>query len=154
MESGVDSGWQMLLGLLKFYVENYFGKDRELFFAMLPAQFEFPALRQLFTTEEGLNQWLQLKSAPPEKIGDRIKFVLDAGQTITGQVLALTHHEMSVSWEEIDGYLEIKSFPTGAGNKGLCLRGATYSPQNHSASDIDGLIKDTLVKLFAALSSG
>ncbi len=152
-ESGVDSGWDMSLSILKNYVENQFGKNRQTFFAMLPAHFEFPVLRRLFTTEEGLNQWLRLEGAPPQKPGDTVRFHLDAGISITGRVLALTHHEMSLSWDEIDGYLELKSFPTGGDNKGLCLRGATYSPKKHPAEEIEVMIKDTLVKLFAALSS-
>lgn len=152
-DSGVDSGWDMSLSVLKNYVENHFGKDRSTFFAMLPAQFEFATLLKLLTTADGLNQWLHLESAPPTKVGDRIRFRLDAGYTISGQVLALTHHEMSLSWEEIEGYLEIKSFPTSGDNKGLCLRGATYASGKHSADEIEVAIKDTLVKLFAALSS-
>ena len=120
---------------------------------MLPAQFQFPKLNRLCTTEEGLNEWLKLDSAPPQKIGDPYKFIFDSGRTASGHVLALTHHEMALSWDEIEGYLEIKSFPTGGENKGLCLRGATYSPSSHSADDLETEVKDSLVKLFAAVSS-
>ncbi len=151
-ESGVESGWEMALGLLKYYVEKHFGCDRETFFAMLPAQFELLSLNKLFTTAEGMGQWLTLESAPPQKAGDECRLKLDNGMTISGRVLAITHHELAVSWDEIDGYLELKSFPTGGDNKGLCLRGATYSPQSHSHDELEAAVKDTLVKLFAAVS--
>jgi uncharacterized protein YndB with AHSA1/START domain len=152
-ESGVESGWEMALGLLKYYIETQFGKDRETFFAMLPAVFELEKLHHLFTTTEGLQQWLTVESAPPEKPGDLVKFRFDGGQTISGRVLAITHHELALSWDEIDGYLELKSFPTQGENKGLCLRGATYSPQTHSTENLEGIVKDALVKLFAAVST-
>ena len=152
-ESGVDSGWEMSLSLLKYYVEKQFGRDRETFFAMLPAHFEFPVLRNLFTTAEGLNSWINLESAPPEKVGDEVKLRLDDGSHISGTVLALTHHEMSLSWDEIDGYLELKSFPTGGNNKGLCLRGGTFNPSSHDIDEIEAKVKDLLVKLFAALTT-
>jgi len=152
-QSGVESGWQMALGLLKFYVEKHFAQERATFFAMLPAQFEFPALHQLYTTTEGLSKWITLKSDPPTKIGDPISLELDDGTPMNGKILALTHHEMAWSWDEVDGYMELKSFPTGGENKGLCLRGGTYAPQQHKAEDLEQQAKDTLVRLFAALSS-
>lgn len=151
-ESGVDSGWDMALSILKNYIENHFTKDRTTFFAMLPAQFEFEKLRELFSTAEGLQKWLTLESDPPGKVGDSYRFVLDGGLVMTGRVLAITHHEMALSWDDIDGYVEIKSFPTRGDNKGLCLRGATYSPDKNSVEEIEAQIKDALVKLFAALS--
>ena len=153
MESGVDSGWTMSLSILKYYIDKQFGKKRECFFAMLPAHFEFPQIRELFSTREGLEKWLTLQSPPPTKIGDDYRFRLDSGQILSGKVLAITHHELSLSWDEIDGYLELKSFPTGEGNKGLCLRGATYSPEKFPVSGLETEVKDALVKLFAALSS-
>lgn len=151
-ESGVDSGWQMSLGILKHYIEHYFAHDRQTFFAMLPAQFDFSTLKALFSTKEGLDRWLTLLSDPPEKMGDPYHFKFDSGAELTGEVLAITHHELALSWKEIDGYLELKSFPTGQNNKGLCLRGGTYAPARHNVNDIEVEIKDTLVKLFAALS--
>jgi hypothetical protein len=144
----------MSLGLLKYYVEEQFAKDRGTFFAMLPAQFEFPAVHRLYTTAEGFAQWSTLEGEPPKQRGDRLALKFDNGQKLSGKILALTHHEMSTSWEEIDGYLELKSFPTGGDNKGLCLRGGTYSPTQHNTDELEALIKDTLVKLFAAVSSG
>ncbi len=153
MESGVDSGWQMLLGVLKNYIENHFGKDRGCYFAMLPAHFDFEQLRPLFATTEGLKQWLILDGEAPTERGQSFRFKLDGGRTMTGKVLALTHHEISLSWKEIDGYLEIKSFPTGGDNKGLCIRGATYSPDKFPPEELEAQAKDMLVQLFAALSS-
>lgn len=151
-ESGVDSGWQMTLGLLKLYVEEYFGKPREKFFAMLPAHFEYETLRQLYSTTSGLQQWLTVSGEAPTEVGQDFRFELGNGEIMSGTVMTMTHHEMLLSWKEIQGYLELKSFPTGGGNKGLCLRGATYAPNQVSATELEAKAKDTLVKLFAALS--
>ncbi len=152
MESGVDSGWDMALGVMKLYVEKYFGKNRGTFFAMLPAQFEYSQLRPLYTTAEGLQKWLTIGGEPPVKPGQKYCFQLNENETMSGEVLALTHHEMALSWEEISGYIELKSFPTGGENKGLCLRGSTYSPETASADLLETRAKDYLVRLFAALS--
>lgn len=152
-ESGVESGWQMALSVLKNYVENHFGKNRETFFAMLPAQFDFDTLRSLFTTVDGWGKWLDLESAPPQKPGEEYALKFDSGQRASGKVLALTHHEICMAWDEIDGYWEIKSFPTGGDNKGLCIRGGTYSASAHSVEEIEAEIKNALVRLFAALST-
>lgn len=153
LESGVDSGWSMALGVVKLYIERYFGKPRTTFFAMLPAQFQYDQLRPLYNTEEGLKRWLTVGGAPPGQAGEPYRFQLDDEQTMSGHVLAHTHHELALSWDEIDGYLELKSFPTGGENKGLCLRGSTYRPSEHSSEDLEKYVKDLLVRLFAALSS-
>ena len=152
VESGVDSGWQMALSVLKNYVENHFGKNRETFFAMLPAQFEFSTLRALFSTTEGWNKWVKLEGESPQKAGDPYSVILDSGKKASGKVLALTHHEISMAWDQIDGYWEIKSFPTGGDNKGLCMRGGTYGGK-HNPDEIEMEVKATMVQLFAALSS-
>lgn len=151
-ESGVDSGWEMTLGLLKNYLENHWGKERETYFAMLPAQFDFAHLRPLFKTTEGLKKWLVLEGEAPSEVGQDYRFKVAENEYMTGKVLAFTHHEMALSWKEIDGYFELKSFPTGGDNKGLCLRGATYSPEKFPALAIEAHVKDLLVKLFAALA--
>lgn len=153
LESGVDSGWSMSLSILKYYIEKQFGRNRECFFGMLPAQFEFPTIRALFSTKEGLEKWLTLESPPPQKAGDNYRFRLDSGRIMSGEVLAITHHELSLSWDEVDGYIELKSFPTGGDNKGLCLRGATYSPDKYPVEELELEAKNALVRLFAALSS-
>lgn len=151
--SGVDSGWQMTLGLMKLYVEEYYGKARERFFAMLPAQFEYETLRRLYSTTEGLKEWLITSGEAATEPGQPFAFTLDSGDTMSGKVMAISHHEMLISWKEIEGYLELKSFPTGGANKGLVLRGATYMPSKYSAAEIEAKIKDLLVKLFAAVAA-
>jgi uncharacterized protein YndB with AHSA1/START domain len=152
--SGVDSGWAMTLGLLKLYVEDYYGKTRERFFAMLPAQFEYETLRRLYSTTEGLKEWLIVEGEAATEPDQQFCYTLDSGETMSGRVMAISHHEILWSWKEIEGYLELKSFPTSGDNKGLVLRGATYMPAKFAASEIEVKIKDILVKLFAAVVAG
>lgn len=151
--SGVESGWQMTLGLMKLYVEKYYGKRRERFFAMLPAQFDYATLNRLYSTTEGLKQWLISDGEAATQADQAYRFVLDDGEVMSGNVMAISHHEVLWSWKEIEGYLELKSFPTTGDNKGLVLRGATYMPDKYRAEDIEVKVKDLLVKLFAAVAS-
>lgn len=152
--SGVESGWQMTLGLMKLYIEQYYGKPRERFFAMLPAQFEYPTLHRLYSTTDGLKQWLITAGTAATEPDQPFHYTLDSGESMSGRVMAISHHEILWSWTEIDGYLELKSFPTTGDNKGLVLRGATYRPDLHTPANIEDKIKGLLVKLFAALAIG
>lgn len=152
LESGVDSGWTMALAILKYYVENHYAQNRQKFFALLPASFSYDHLLTFLTTEEGLACWLTRSGSLPGA-GQAFELVLDDGTTMSGTVLALTHHEMALSWEQINGYVEFKSFPLGDGaQKALCIRGAGYEIGPERVQQIEEFAKDALVKLFAAVA--
>lgn len=151
-ESGVESGWVMACSVLKHYVENYFGEPRRSFFAFLPASFTYERFLTLLTTPEGLASWLTREGSVSE-VGQPYSLTLDNGNTMSGRVLALTHHEMALGWDEIRGFLEFKSFPLGRdGQKALCLRGSGYSLSQERADELEQFVKDSMVKLFAAVA--
>ena len=152
VESGVESGWQMALGILKLYLENHYGKKRKSFMGMLPATFEYDQLRPFYTTEQGLAYWWTEGGVFPHTLGERFELTLHGGEKMTGQVLAVTHHEVALSWDQINGYVEFKSFPLQGGQKSLCLRGAGYEVSQEVVDQAEFRCKDSLVRLFAALA--
>lgn len=152
LESGVDSGWAMALGVLKLYLEQHYTEKRKSFLAMLPAQFTYDHLRAFTLTPEGQREWLAVSGHFPNQVGEKFELEMVGGQKMSGEVLVITHHEILVSWHEVNGYLEFKSFPLSGDQKGLCIRGAGYDISDERSDEIEELCKETLVRLFAALA--
>ncbi|MGB0035916.1 MAG: SRPBCC domain-containing protein [Candidatus Acidiferrales bacterium] len=109
---GVDSGWRMSLAILKYYLENFFGKRRTMSLIMRPASFEYHQLRDYFLDAGKLSQWL-VSGGSIGKVGDACQLVLRDGRKLTGRVLEITKWEVALSWEEIRGTLELKGFSMG-----------------------------------------
>ena len=109
---GVNSSWQMSLGILKHYLENYFGRSKQVLLVMQPAAFQYDRLLPNFLDPSKLSRWLT-KSGAIGKVGDRCNLVLQDGGSLTGRVLAVTQREVTLSWEEIGGTLELKGFSMG-----------------------------------------
>ena len=109
---GVVSGWKMSLAILKYYLENHFGRAKTAMLLVRPASFTYEQLREYFVDASKLPQWLT-KSGAIGKVGDACRLELREGGTLTGRVLADTGREVTVSWEEIGGTLELKGFSMG-----------------------------------------
>ncbi len=151
-ESGVESGWEMALAVLKLYVEDHFFEKRSKFFGMLPAEFSYDHLRKFLLTPAGQTMWWAQEGSFPEQVGAEFSLTLDDGQPMSGRVLAVTHHEVALSWKEINGYVEFKSFPLAGQQKALCIRGAGFSFEAERREATETYCKDALVRLFAALA--
>jgi uncharacterized protein YndB with AHSA1/START domain len=113
---GVVSGWKMSLAILKHYLENHFGRTKNGFLIMRPASFAYEELHTYFDDPVKLAHWLT-NSGAIGKVGEACQLELRDGggraPTVTGRVLADTGREVTVSWDEIDGTLELKGFPVG-----------------------------------------
>ena len=113
---GVVSGWKMSLAILKHYLENHFGRAKAGFLIMRSASFAYEELHTYFTDPARLALWLT-NSGAIGKVGDPCRLELRDGggfaPTVTGRVLADTGREVTVSWDEIGGTLELKGFPVG-----------------------------------------
>ncbi len=109
---GVDSGWKVMMAVLKLYLEQYFGKPRAQAFHMRPAAFEYDKLPPYYLTAGGLTRWLAL-SASIGGVGAPCRLELIGGGTLTGHVLEITRRETLVRWNEIDGVLAFKAFGMG-----------------------------------------
>lgn len=111
---GIDSGWSMALAAMKHYVENHFGEEKTTISIFRPARFDYDdLLRQRYQNGEGLAGWLT-RGGGDIREGSPVRLTLQGGHTLTGDVLALTDHEVSVSWDELDGVLELKTRPSAA----------------------------------------
>jgi uncharacterized protein YndB with AHSA1/START domain len=109
---GVNSGWQMSLSNLKHYLENYFGRRKSALLIFRPASVQYDRLLSNFLDPARLSRWLT-KSGAIGKVGDRCDLVLQYGGSLTGRVLAVTQREVTLSWDEIGGTLELKGFSMG-----------------------------------------
>lgn len=109
---GVVSGWKMSLAILKHYLENYFGRSKSTIMILRPASFTDAELLKCFLEGPKLAEWLTT-SGSIGKVGDPCELRLrDAGK-LMGHVLAITAREVTVSWSEIGGTLELKGFFMG-----------------------------------------
>jgi uncharacterized protein YndB with AHSA1/START domain len=150
---GIDSGWSMALAVMKHYVEEYFGRGKNAIPVFRPARFEYDALlRDLFLAGDGLGRWLTDGGASIER-EKPVRLQLENGRGLTGRVLALTDHEVAVTWEEVDGILEFKAFGAGPEARLLGLRLISWSEDEEMAGtlrlELEGAV-DRLVKVVEA----
>lgn len=109
---GVASGWKMALAILKHYLENHFGHSKTMILVLRPASFSYEQLREYFLDEAKLARWLTT-SGSIGKVGDSCHLKLCDDGTLTGEILAVTQREVTISWKEIGGTLELKGFSMG-----------------------------------------
>jgi uncharacterized protein YndB with AHSA1/START domain len=121
---GVDSGWEMALAHLKFWLERFSDRPRTHLFAMRVGAFEYKALRPFHITEPGLASWLARSahfSGGVLREGGEVR--LDLGDTgfLTGPVLCLTPRETMIEWREIQGALSLKAFASRPMGRAIAL---------------------------------
>ena len=172
-DSGSESAWQMSLAVFKLYVERYFGQSRSTFFAVSKASFTIPALMGAYATAKGLEQWLaesvevwpDVHPTDPNKRFDPTAFAealtgkpyrmrLEGGMIISGHIMTVTKQEVALSWDEINGFIELKCFSMGPGNQAVCLRGSGYGLSEEQAKQLEDLLKPRLYQLADSLSAG
>jgi len=117
---GVSSGWKMALGILKFYLENHFGRRKTALLIFQPAKFSYAEVLQYFLEPAKLAQWLTSTGAIG-KVGAACELQLRDAGGLAGRVLAITSREVAVSWDEIGGVLELKAFAMGP-QRVVCVR--------------------------------
>lgn len=124
---GIDSGWTMALTLMKHYVERYFGRKKRSVSVFRPGRFEYDELRERrYRDAEGLGSWLTDGEAGIALSGP-VRLTLRSGRSLSGEVLVVTDHEVSVSWPDMHGVLELKAFGAGPDRRVLGLRFTTWS---------------------------
>ena len=149
---GVVSGWRTSLGLLREYLENYFGEPRTSILVMQPAQFEYAQVARYFREPELLAKWLT-KSGSIGDDGETCKLVLQNGESVTGRVLARMHHEVTLSWPEARAALELKSFSMGP-QRVLGVRVSGWKMDPDGAREIEKQMTGAVARLAAALQNG
>ncbi|MBN9414090.1 MAG: SRPBCC domain-containing protein [Candidatus Eremiobacteraeota bacterium] len=155
--SSADSNWGLSMSVLKLYVERYYRKPRRSFMAVAKASFTFGEIMALYATAEGLEHWLAEKIVewPAEEpfVGKPYRLVSKSGDVMSGYIMAVTDKEASLSWNEINGFLELKTFSLGPGNQMLCLRGSGYGMDEETASLVEEGLKPRLLQLVDYLES-
>ena len=126
---GLDSGWKLALALLKHYLENYAGRDKTSYLAMLPTAFRFDQLHDLFRGDVG--RWLTFPGGTP----------------IGGEVLVDTGQEVAIVWDAIDGVLELKAF-----QQILALRVSSWSKEPPEEQAMVAWMNTALAKLSTELT--
>lgn len=151
---GVDSGWKLALALLRHYLESHWGEERAGMFVMRPAAFEYAGLQPLYREEEGLASWLTTAgSLTGKEVGDAVRLELREGGTVTGKLLADSGRELLVSWDEVDGALELKAFDMGPHGRAVCLRGSAWGMGAGEAAAWEERLGRAADRLVAALAA-
>jgi len=149
---GVASGWKTALGILKFYLENYFARKKTTIFVFQPAKFSYEELVPYFLKPAKLALWLTTAGAIG-KAGDGCELQLrDAGK-LTGCVLAITDREVTLSWDEIGGVLELKAFSMGP-QRVACVRVMSWRLNAEEAAALEQKMIRALARLAALFPVG
>jgi uncharacterized protein YndB with AHSA1/START domain len=146
---GVQSGWEMALATLKYWLEHGRPTGRLHHLGVRPTSASWPTLCALYAGADGLARWLDDVRAPTTlAAGDRISATL-AGAPLTGAVLAHTGREVLVEWTELGGVIGLKAFAMGPARAvALDLRAwGTTSPA------IASTIESAMERLVAAAGS-
>lgn len=155
--SSADSNWQLSLAVLKLYVEKYFRQPRRSFMAVAKAAFTFGEIMACYATAEGLSQWLadriEVWPESPQLVGQPYRLITPGGEVMSGTIMAVTEKEAALSWDEIRGFLELKTFSLGPGNQMLCLRGSGYGLSAEDCASIEEKLKPRLLQLTDYLDS-
>jgi uncharacterized protein YndB with AHSA1/START domain len=144
---GVASGWQMSLAILRHYLENHFGRPKQQFLVIRPASFEYAQLRPYFLDGEKLSQWLTTAGTVGE-VGDACQLTLRHGGKLTGRVLAVTKWEVALSWQEIEGTLELKGFSMGP-HRVVGVRCFSWKRTSSEMKQIEGQLSAAVERLAA-----
>ena len=151
---GIDSGWKLALALLRHYLENHFGKERTVFLVMRPTALSYDAAQPYFRGREGLRRWLvgdgSLEDLAP---GDELRLTLRDGGTISGRVLADSGREIALSWDEIDGALELKIFPAGPEGRMVALRGSSWRLAEEEMQQLAAKLEPAVARLAEGVAS-
>lgn len=149
---GMDSGWRMALGLLKEYLERYFGQPKAQFLALRPADVDLDTVLPWFTEGPKLVRWLGTLTSGPAVGGPGrdVSMEMADGGSLQGRVLARTARELALSWFDIDGTLELKCFQQGP-QPMLCIRGYGWGMAAEDAEALEARMGAALERLAAAL---
>ena len=150
---GIVSGWTNGLAVLKHYLENYPGRRKTSILVMQPAACELRSLRPFYTTAEGLDRWLTTSSSIGKNVGASCSLRLHGGDSLTGAVLSRTLWESALSWEELDGVLELKGFRFGPAGPVVAARLLSWNITPERAAAIEKKLQEALGRLAGAVAA-
>jgi len=148
----IASGWRMAMAILRYYLEFQFGRSRHSFFVCRPMRYSAPRLASLYRDPAGLQEWLT-EAGSLGTPGGRVHLVLRGGRILRGDMLADTGTEVAMAWDEINGALELKSFPWDreTGMRAICVRGWGWGLLADQALEIEREIQSAVDRLETVL---
>jgi uncharacterized protein YndB with AHSA1/START domain len=150
---GIVSGWTNALAVLKHYLENYAGRRKTAILAMQPAACDFPSLLSFYSTAQGLDRWLTTSASIGGGVGAACSLRLHGGDSLTGSVLSSTRWEVALSWDEIDGVLELKGFRFPGMGPVVAARVVSWSISPERAAAIERRLQEALGRLAGAVAA-
>lgn len=148
---GIDSGWTMALALLKHYTEERFGRDKRSFSVFRPARCAYHRLlTHHYLSAEGLGAWLTDGAGAIEE-GRPVRLTLRGGRPLSGRVLARTDHEVSLSWDEIGGAVELKAFGASPETRMMGVRVVSWQADDDLVGTVRSEMEAAVERLAAAV---
>jgi uncharacterized protein YndB with AHSA1/START domain len=143
---GVRSGWDGSLALMRHYLERHLGEARHASLLVRPAAVSAEVLYRCFSEADGLATWLTRRGSLGEA-GSAAELELREGGKLTGEVIAATGREKSVTWvEEDDAVLELKGF-AGGGGRLVGLRLTTWGADGARLARLERLLTPAVERL-------
>ncbi len=138
------SGWRISLAILRLYLERFFGMKKMSKMVMKPTKAEYAKILEYFTKPEKLATWIgemtQIAEARPYRLR------LEAGGELTGRFLALTHRELLLGADQIDGTVGFRAFPKGDG-RAIGVRFLSWRLTPEQMADLSGVMLSALNRL-------
>lgn len=147
---GVVSGWKNALAVLKVYLEQYPGRAKRMVLLMRPAVFEYGRLLSFYATAEGLSRWLT-SGGSIGKVGEPVALTLSSGEPLHGLVLVNSGREVTLSWEEVSGTIELKAFSFGPGRRMVGVRILSWQAPPEKLEALEAFFSAALDRLVAIL---
>lgn len=148
---GVRSGWVLALAALRVYLEGHFGKVPRHFSCFRTARFTFERLDPFFREAPELARWL-VQQGSIGVPGGYSDLVLWDGRRVSGEVLADTGREISTTWDEVSGILELRAFGRGGGVRMLGVQGLGWGLDLATGQAMDHLLPAALERLIEAVA--
>lgn len=149
---GMASGWMIALAILKHFAERYFDRKRTEVMVLEEAGFDLQALQRLHRTDEGLSRWLSRSGYVGTAVGDPVRLILADGRMLTGTILRQTPFETLVSWDEIEGVMELKAFRGPHWGSHVGIRVMSWLEGAGDLMDLEGVLAKAVGKLASLLA--
>ena len=108
---GATAAWHTNAGVLRTYVERYFGRDRVTFASLGPACVTFDRLFEQLTSADKLAGWLGTGTGIGAA-GQEVDIVIAPGARLRGKVLARSEpREVAIVCDDIASVIAFKAFP-------------------------------------------
>ena len=149
---GVVSGWTLALAMLKYYVEEHYGENKQTILIMREADVDLDRLRPWYTEPELMNQWLTSTADGPLRDGQPYRFVLKNGTPVSARVAKMSKREVATIWPDQSAFVELKGWTAGP-KKIIAIRITCWNPDEGFMAHARAETSAALDRLAAALGT-